>query len=168
MKNDEMTSNQLVLREPRPGDMGWVVEQHGLIYHREYGWNWEFEGLVAGICAEFVRDFKPGWERGWIAELSGQRVGCVFCVKVSDEVAKLRMLILTPEARGLGLGGQLTDACIAFARQKGYKKMVLWTNGHLQAARAIYAKRGFVRTASEPLVAYGGFELVSETWELNF
>jgi DNA-binding MarR family transcriptional regulator/GNAT superfamily N-acetyltransferase len=155
----------VVLRDPQPGDMGWVTEQHGKLYAQEYGWNWEFEALVAGICADFVKRFQPQWERCWMAEKDGARVGSVFVVKVDDETAKLRMLILTPEARGLGLGARLTDEAINFARVKGYKKMVLWTNSCLLAARAIYEKRGFKLMNSE---AYSGFgqELVSETWEL--
>jgi GNAT superfamily N-acetyltransferase len=146
--------------------MGWVASQHGEIYHREYGWNWEFEALVAGICADFIKNFQPQWERGWIAELEGQRVGCVFVVKVDETTAKLRMLLLTPQARGLGLGARLTDECLAFARAKDYKKMVLWTNSVLSAARSIYIKRGFVLAHSEPYQGFGQ-QLVSETWELR-
>jgi GNAT superfamily N-acetyltransferase len=156
----------ITLRHPQPGDMGWVIEQHGKLYAHEYGWNWEFEALVAGICADFVKNFQPEWERCWIAERNGQRVGSVFVVKQSHDTAKLRMLILTPEARGHGLGARLTDEAIAFARDKGYKKMMLWTNACLLTARAIYEKRGFKLTQSE---AYQGFgqNLVSETWELE-
>jgi GNAT superfamily N-acetyltransferase len=157
---------QIVLRTPQPGDMGWVIEQHGKLYAQEYGWNGEFEALVAGICAEFVKNYAPDWERCWIAERNGQRVGSVFVVKQSHDTAKLRMLILTPEARGLGLGARLTDEAIAFAREKGYKKMVLWTNACLLAARAIYEKRGFKLTQSEPYQGFGQ-DLVSETWELE-
>ncbi len=155
----------IILRDPLPGDMGWVIEQHGKLYAQEYGWNWEFEALVAGICADFVNNFQPEWERCWIAVKEGQRVGSVFVVKQGEGVAKLRMLILTPQARGLGLGTRLTDEAIAFARHKGYSKMVLWTNACLLAARGIYEKRGFQLIQSEP---YGGFgkDFVSETWEL--
>lgn len=155
-----------VLRDPRPGDMGWVVQQHGAIYAREYGWNTEFEALVADIVAQYVRQHQPEWERCWIAELDGERVGSAFVVRKSKTVAQLRMLILTPQARGLGLGARLTDECIAFARGKGYKKMLLWTNSCLGAARGIYAKRGFKLVKSE---AYQGFgqSLVGETWELK-
>ncbi len=156
----------VVLRDLQPGDLGWVVEQHGRIYAQEYGWNWEFEALVAGICEDFVKKFKPGWERCWIAELNGQRVGSVFVVRKSSRTAKLRMLILTPEARGLGLGGQLTDEAIQFARERGYKKMVLWTNACLLSARAIYEKRGFKLIHSSPNQGFG-HDLVSETWELK-
>ncbi|MES2510895.1 MAG: helix-turn-helix domain-containing GNAT family N-acetyltransferase [Pseudomonadota bacterium] len=155
----------VVLRDPQPGDMGWVVQQHGQIYAREYGWNTAFEALVADITAKFVRNFKPDTEKCWIAELDGVKVGAVFLVRQSAATCKLRMLILTPAARGLGLGGRLTDECIAFARSKGYKKMQLWTNSCLDAARAIYTQRGFVLTKSEPYQGFGK-ELVGETWEL--
>ncbi|MCE1193087.1 MAG: bifunctional helix-turn-helix transcriptional regulator/GNAT family N-acetyltransferase [Acidovorax sp.] len=155
-----------VLREPVPGDIGWVVQQHGEIYWREYGWDSRFEALVADIAAQFVRRFQPGWERCWIAELEGERVGAVFVVRKSATVAQLRMLILAPKARGLGLGARLADECIAFARGKGYKKMVLWTNSCLTAARGIYAKRGFRLVKSEPYEGFGQ-QLVGEHWELK-
>jgi len=156
----------VVLREPRPGDLGWVVQQHGEIYAREYGWNSEFEALVAGVAAEFIQKFDPAWEKGWIAELDGERVGSVFVVRKSATVAQLRLLILTPPARGLGLGARLVDECIAFARGKGYRKMLLWTNSCLDAARAIYAQRGFQLVKSEAFRGYG-HDLVGETWELK-
>jgi len=123
-----------VLRDPVPGDMGWVVQQHGEIYWREYGWDSRFEALVADIAAQFLRNFQPEWEKAWIAELDGERVGAVFVVRKSPTTAQLRMLILAPKARGLGLGARLTDECLAFARAKGYKKMVLWTNSRLWPA----------------------------------
>ncbi len=154
-----------VLRDVRAGDMGWVVQQHGEIYAREYGWNSEFEALVADIVASMIRRHDPAWERGWIAELDGERVGSVFVVRKSETEAQLRLLILTPAARGLGLGAHLTEECLAFARAKGYRKMVLWTNSNLAAARAIYSKRGFVLVHSEPYHGYGQ-DLVGETWEL--
>lgn len=156
----------LVLRDPQPGDMGWVVQQHGEVYAREYGWDSTFEALVAGIVAGYMRDHQPAWERCWIAELDGERCGSVFVVRKSKTVAQLRLLILTPQARGLGLGARLTDECIAFARGKGYKKMVLWTNSCLDGARAIYAKRGFALVKSEPYTGFGK-DLVGETWELR-
>jgi DNA-binding MarR family transcriptional regulator/GNAT superfamily N-acetyltransferase len=155
-----------VLRDPAPGDIGWVVQQHGEIYAREYGWNMAFEALVADIAAQFVRKFQPEWEKCWIAELDGERVGSVFLVRKSATVAQLRMLLLTPAARGLGLGSRLTDECIAFARNKGYKKMVLWTNSCLTAARHIYAARGFKLDKSEPYEGFGQ-KLVGETWSLR-
>lgn len=157
----------VVLRDPRPGDMGWVVQQHGELYAREYGYSSEFEALVAGIVARVMARFDPAWEKAWIAEVDGQRMGSVLVVRKSAQVAQLRLLILCPEARGLGLGGRLADECIAFARAKGYRKMVLWTNGQLHAARAIYSQRGFVLTGSETLDAYGVHGLVSETWALT-
>jgi DNA-binding MarR family transcriptional regulator/GNAT superfamily N-acetyltransferase len=155
-----------VLRDPAPGDIGWVVQQHGEIYAREYGWDSSFEALVAQIAGEFLLKFQPDWERCWIAELNGERMGSIFVVRKSAGVAQLRLLILSPAARGLGLGGKLVDECIAFARRKGYRKMVLWTNSDLTAARAIYAKRGFQLTKSEPHESYGK-QLVGETWELK-
>lgn len=155
-----------VLRDPVPGDMGWVVQQHGEIYWREYGWDSRFEALVADIAAQFLRKFQPEWEKAWIAELDGERVGAVFVVRKSPTTAQLRMLILAPKARGLGLGARLTDECLAFARAKGYKKMVLWTNSCLTAARGIYAQRGFRLTKSEPYEGFGQ-QLVGETWELK-
>ncbi len=155
-----------VLRDPAPGDIGWVVQQHGEIYAREYGWNSTFEALVAGIAGQFLLEFQPEWERCWIAELNGERVGAIFVVRKSATTAQLRLLILAPAARGLGLGGRLVDECIGFARRKGYKKMVLWTNSCLLAARGIYAKRGFKLTKSEPHEGYGEPQ-VGETWELK-
>src|SRR5574337_1927879 len=159
-------SRTVLLREPGPGDMGWVVQQHGEIYAREYGWNSEFEALVADIAAKFIKHFRPDCERGWIAELDGERVGAVFVMRRSTTVAQLRLLILAPAARGIGLGARLTDECLAFARAKGYRKMMLWTNSNLLAARAIYARRGFRLTKSEPYRGYG-HDLVGETWELK-
>ena len=159
-------TRQVVLRDPVPGDIGWVVQQHGALYAREYGWDMRFEALVAGIAADFVRKFQPAWEKCWIAELDAERVGAIFVVRKSATTAQLRMLILTPQARGLGLGARLTDEGIAFARAKGYRKMVLWTNSCLTAARAIYAKRGFRLVKSEPYEGFGQ-QLVGETWELR-
>lgn len=155
-----------LLRDPAPGDMGWVIQQHGDIYAREYGWNAEFEALVADIAGKLLKNFRPQYEKGWIAELDGERVGAVFVVRKTPTVAQLRLLILTPQARGLGLGGRLTDECIAFARSRGYKKMMLWTNSDLAAARAIYAKRGFTLVRSEPYHGFG-HDLIGETWVLK-
>ena len=150
----------------QPGDLGWMVERHGTLYAREYGWDFDMEALVARVVADFAERHDPARERGWIAEVDGERAGSVFVVRQSETVAKLRLLILRPEARGLGLGGRLTDACIAFAREAGYRKLVLWTQSNLVAARAIYASRGFVLKKSEPNEAFGQ-QLVSETWELK-
>lgn len=157
---------RIVLRDPAPGDLGWVVQQHGELYAREYGFDSSFEALVAEIAAKYLREFDPAWEKGWIAEVDGQRVGSAFLVRQGPTIAKLRLLLVRPEARGLGLGGQLTDACIAFARERGYRTMVLWTQSILVVARAIYASRGFRCTSQEPHPAFGQ-ELVSETWELD-
>lgn len=156
----------VVLRDPQPGDMGWVVQQHGEVYAREYGWDSTFEALAAEIVAGYVRHHQPDWERCWIAEVDGERVGSAFVVRKSKTVAQLRLLILTPQARGLGLGAHLTDECLAFARSKGYKKMVLWTNSCLDSARALYARRGFQLVKSEPYSGFGK-DLVGETWELR-
>ncbi len=160
------TKPLVLVRDPNPGDMGWVVQQHGEIYWREYGWDRGFEALVLKIVNSIVQKWQPENEKCWIAEVDGVRVGSAFVVRKSKTTAQLRLLILTADARGLGLGGGLCDECIAFARSKGYKKMVLWTNSGLQAARAIYLKRGFKLTKSE---AYQGFghDLVGETWELR-
>ena len=155
-----------VLRDVRPGDMGWVLQLHGEVYAREYGWNSEFEAFVAEIMAGMIRQHDPQWERGWIAEIEGERVGAVFVVRKSETVAQLRLLILSPAARGHGLGGRLTDECIAFARAKGYRQVVLWTTSGLDASRAIYTKRGFVMVHSEAYHGYGK-DLVGQTWELD-
>lgn len=154
------------LRMPGPGDMGWVVEQHGAIYAREYGLDSRFEALVARVAADILSRFQPQWERGWIAHRGEQRLGSAFVVRKSATVAQLRLLILVPQARGLGLGARLTDACIAFAREKGYRKMVLWTNSCLGAARDIYSRRGFMLRKSAPYHDFGQ-DLVGETWELR-
>ena len=165
-RSTDILKRKVTLREPQPGDMGWVVQQHGEIYAREYGWNAEFEAMVADIVAGYLRRRQPLWERCWIAELDGERVGSVFVVRKSKTVAQLRMLILTPAARGQGLGTRLTDECLAFARSKGYRKMVLWTNSCLDAARHIYASKGFQRVKSAPYHGFG-HDLVGETWELK-
>lgn len=155
---------QVVLREPRPGDLGWVVQVHGELYAREYGFDGTFEALVADIAAKFLRNFDPAFDQGWIAEVDGERMGCVFLVRKSQTVAQLRLLAVLPQARGVGLGARLTDACIESARRKGYRKMMLWTQSNLLAARAIYQSRGFALKESEPNRAFGQ-DLVSEVWE---
>ena len=153
-------------RNPQAGDLGWVVQQHGEVYWREYGWDQRFEALVAGIVSGYVDNYQRDFERCWIAEVDGVRAGSAFVVRKSKATAQLRMLILAPEARGLGLGGRLCDECIAFARAKGYKKMTLWTNAYLLAARAIYVKRRFKLVKTEPYQGFG-HDLVGETWELK-
>lgn len=156
----------VVLRDPRPGDLGWVVQQHGELYWQEYRFDSAFEALVARVAAEYLENFDAACEKGWIAELDGERVGSVFLVRRSKTVAQLRLLILTPSARGRGLGGRLTDECIAFARSRGYRKITLWTQSILTAARAIYRSRGFEIVKSEPYEAFGR-KLTSEVWELT-
>jgi len=154
------------LRRPRPGDFGRVVTLHGELYAREFGYDGRFEALVAGIVAEFIDKFDRRRERCWIAEMKGEVVGSVFLVRKSDTVAKLRLLIIHPKARGQGLGRRLTRACIRFARAKRYKKIVLWTQSHLGAARAIYEAEDFKLKSRQKHFSFGK-RLVAETWELT-
>ena len=152
-----------VLRDRQPGDMGWIVHLHGALYAREYGWSDEFEAFVAEIAAEFIRKYDARWERCWMAELDGKVVGCVVVVKQSKKVAKLRLLIVDPEARGRGLGVRLVDECVQFARRTGYRQITLWTNSILHAARHIYEQAGFRLDGQEKRHAFG-HDLVFETW----
>jgi DNA-binding MarR family transcriptional regulator/GNAT superfamily N-acetyltransferase len=153
-----------LLRPHQPGDMGWVVSRHGALYAQEYQWNMEFEALVAEIVAAFIKNFDPRRERCWIAEIDGAPVGSVFLVKQSDEIAKLRLLLVAPKARGLGIGVRLVEECLRFARQAGYRRITLWTNSVLLTARHIYQRTGFRLVASEPHHSFGQ-DLVGETWE---
>jgi len=157
---------QVSLRTHRPGDMGWVVERHGALYFREYGWNEEFEALVAGITAEFIGKLDPARERCWIAEAHGRRLGCIFLVAGESGTARLRLLLVEPEARGLGLGRTLVSECVRFARAAGYERIVLWTQENLAAARHLYEQAGFTRTARESHHSFG-HDLVAETWQLE-
>jgi GNAT superfamily N-acetyltransferase len=156
---------EIALRSHRPGDLGWVVHRHGALYAEEYGWDERFEALVAEIVARFVKHFDAALERCWIAESDGERVGAVLVVKQSRSTAKLRLLIVEPGARGRGLGRRLVEECIAFARAKGYRKLVLWTQSNLAAARAIYKQCGFRRVRKERHASFG-YDLVGEFWQL--
>ena len=160
------TSRLAILREPRPGDIGWVVRSHGAQYASEFGFDSSFEALVAEIAAQFLRSFDASRERCWIADIDGAPVGSVFLMRHDDEVAKLRLLLVEPAGRGQKLGTRLVGECIAFARACGYRKITLWTQSILAAARKIYQDTGFVLTSTEPHRSFGQ-SLVGETWEMK-
>jgi DNA-binding MarR family transcriptional regulator/N-acetylglutamate synthase-like GNAT family acetyltransferase len=156
----------ITLRMHRPGDMGWVVARHGALYAQEYGWDERFEALVAQITADFIIHLEPARERCWIAERDGERLGCIFLVAGPEpHVARLRLLLVEPQARGSGLGARLIEECLAFAHAAGYQHVTLWTQASLAAARHLYQRCGFQRVASEPHHSFGA-ELQGETWEL--
>jgi GNAT superfamily N-acetyltransferase len=150
----------------RPGDLGWVVQAHGEIYAAEFGWDGGFEALVARIVADYAVDHDPGREAAWIAERDGRRVGCVFCVAADQDTAQLRILLVDPAARGQRLGARLTRSCIEFARGAGYRRMRLWTNHPLTAARRIYLAAGFTLVESDEHHSFG-VDLIGQVYELD-
>jgi DNA-binding MarR family transcriptional regulator/GNAT superfamily N-acetyltransferase len=160
------SSSQPVVRfrSHRPGDIGWVIHRHGALYAQEYGWDESFEALVADVGAQFIKNFDSNRERCWIAELNGEPIGSIFLVKYTDQIAKLRLLLVEPHARGFGIGRRLVRECVEFARQSGYGKVTLWTQSCLLAARKLYGEAGFKLVKEEPQRAFGA-DLVSETWE---
>jgi GNAT superfamily N-acetyltransferase len=163
---EEHEAATVVLRAHRPGDMGWVVHRHGALYWQEYAFDETFEALVADITAKFIRDFNAKRERCWLAEVNGEIVGSVFLVRESDDVAKLRLLLVEPNARGLGVGSRLVSECTRFSREVGYKRITLWTQSILHAARKIYQREGYQLVKEEPHHSFG-HDLVAQTWELE-
>jgi len=164
--DDHPRPSVVELRGLRPGDLGWVVQRHGEIYAREYGWTTAFEALVARIMADYLDQHQPGRENAWVAEVDGQRAGCVLCVRKDDATAQLRVLLVEDWARGHGLGARLVDECIRFARASGYRKLVLWTNDVLVSARKIYVAAGFELVSEERHRSFGK-DLVGQYWELR-
>ncbi len=157
----------VILRQPRHGDFGWIVSRHAELYAQEYGWGDPFEGLCAQIVADFVNNYDAKLERCWIAEMNGENVGCIMLVKDKEPgVARIRLLVVDPKARGLGLGARLTDECVKFSRKAGYKKITLWTHSILSAARHVYQKAGFTLTGSEKHKSWGK-PVVSEYWDMT-
>ena len=163
--SEPKTQSKIVLRQPRTGDLGWMVARHAELYEREYGWAENFEGVCAQIVADFAGKYDPQCERGWIAEMDGRNVGSVLLVKETDAVARLRLLLVDPVARGRGLGTRLTENCVRFARRHGYRRITLWTHSVLTAARHIYERAGFRLTSSEPRHSFGQ-DVVAEYWDL--
>jgi DNA-binding MarR family transcriptional regulator/GNAT superfamily N-acetyltransferase len=160
-------AKRYTLRNPRHGDFGWIVSRHAELYAQEYGWAEPFEGLCAQIVADFVNNFDPKLERCWIADIDGENVGCVMLVKDEQPaVARVRLLLVDPKARGLGLGNRLVEECVSFARSRGYTKITLWTHSVLSAARHVYEKAGFTLTSSEPRRSWGQ-DVVAEFWDMD-
>jgi len=162
----EPSQPSVLIRQPRPGDMGWVIHRHGALYAQEYHWDESFEALVAGIVTRFMKSVDPRRERCWIAECGGAIAGCVFLVEESKKTAKLRLLLVEPWARGHGIGKRLVSGCIDFARQSGYRTLTLWTNKNLDAARRLYQQAGFHLVTEEPHHSFG-HHLVGQNWELK-
>lgn len=162
----ESAAPTIAVRNLRPGDLGWVVGRHGAIYADQFGWNSDFEGLVARIVADYHANHQPGFEDAWIAEVDGARAGCVFCCRRDERTAQLRILLVEPWARGLGIGSRLVDTCLAFARDAGYRSLVLWTNDVLVSARRIYEAAGF-RLVDEERHHSFGHDLVGQHWQLD-
>ncbi|HET7850554.1 MAG TPA: bifunctional helix-turn-helix transcriptional regulator/GNAT family N-acetyltransferase [Pseudolabrys sp.] len=165
-RTEKESGPNYILREPKPGDFGWLVKRHAEIYAQEYGWTEPFEGLCAQIVADFVNNNDPKCERCWIAELDGENAGAVMIVRDSADVARLRLLLVEPHARGLGIGARLVDECVKFSRDAGYKKITLWTHSVLTAARRIYENAGFRLTASEARHTWSK-DVVAEFWDLE-
>lgn len=167
LEEDESVRAPFVLRDPRPGDLGWVVHRHGELYASEYGWDERFEALVARIVADFADGFDPKREHAWIADRRGIPVGSVFCSAKDESTAQLRLLLVEPSARGLGIGARLVTECVSFARRAGYHRMTLWTNDVLDSARRIYQAHGFVLTDEHAHHSFG-HDLVGQNWTLEF
>jgi GNAT superfamily N-acetyltransferase len=161
---EPLERRRITIREIRPGDHGWVLERHAHLYDDDLGWPPEFEALVARIVADFLAEHDPERERGWVAELDGERAGAVYCVRNSDDVAQLRLLFVEDWARGIGIGGKLVDRCIRFARSRDYQRMVLWTNSSLDSARRIYDAAGFEQTNEEPHPVFPEDTVGQELW----
>ena len=166
-EQDQAPARVVLRRADRPGDLGWVVMAHGEVYDQQFGWDTEFEALVARVVADYATDHDPAREAAWIAEVDGERAGCIFLV-AGDEpgVAKLRILLVTPTARGLGVGSRLVERCLAFARDAGYRQVTLWTNDVLVSARRIYESFGFALTEQQPHHSFG-HDLIGQTWTLE-
>ncbi len=158
---------EIVIRTHRPGDLGWIVQRHGELYADDYGYDERFEGVVAELAAKFLASHDPRRERCWIAERDGEVIGSVFLVKKSQTVAKLRLLLVEPSARGLGIGKRLVSECVRFAREAGYRKIVLWTQSELAAARHLYQEAGFEKVSESPHQSWGRHDLIAEVWELK-